>query len=430
MPKWLWGLLLAVTIFTMAIAGCGDPANPAGSGGAGGGGASGSGGSTASPPFVYVQTTSGPVLGYSAAGDGVPTPLPGFLGPYLNQPVTAGGASATISGQYFFACDDDNDIATYRIGADGALTGIQSIDASAATGEINACAGNGLFVDRTGANLYLADVDYSGGSPDFSFQIDSATGALTYQGATTPQPSPFVNLETISGTGQYVYSSSYAWTYPRYELPSNQCQVAYYAREPGGQLVGSPVVVNTPQAPPNQMYCVFGLQADAGNHMVAAVDRLVWEGYFWLVDPPQSRLVTFTIHSDGTLSATGSWDDWPTFAGGLLDGLSDATSLSPSGNFLAVGGFSGIQVFNFNGTALPTPATGLLLAAVPPGYGSLQWKFQWDNENRLYALATNDEPDEPVNELYVFDVTSAGVVQAPGSPYDISNAFNVLVSPD
>jgi hypothetical protein len=79
--------------------------------------------------------------------------------------------------------------------------------------------------------------------------------------------------------------------------------------------------------------------------------------------------------------------------------------MSYSGNYVALGGFLGLQVFNFSGAAPPTALTGVLLSNQPIE------KIAWDAANRLYALS--EAGNSP---LYIFNVTPAGLVPVAGSP--------------
>jgi hypothetical protein len=76
----------------------------------------------------------------------------------------------------------------------------------------------------------------------------------------------------------------------------------------------------------------------------------------------------------------------------------------------------GLQLFNFTGTSQATPRTGLLTTASITG-------VRWDNSNHLYAISNAS------GKLFVFTVTSAGVTQAPGSPYGIPKPKGLIVQP-
>jgi hypothetical protein len=91
-------------------------------------------------------------------------------------------------------------------------------------------------------------------------------------------------------------------------------------------------------------------------------------------------------------------------------------NMAPGGKLLAVGGTGGLQIFHFNGASPITHYTGLLTTNEID-------QFFWDNQNHLYAIS------KTAGKLYVFTVTPASYVEAPGSPYSINQPVNVIVQP-
>ena len=123
--------------------------------------------------------------------------------------------------------------------------------------------------------------------------------------------------------------------------------------------------------------------------------------------------------SDGGLSSTNTPKNMPTpqVAPAVLN-------MSPSGQFLAVGGGTfptgngtqppGLQVFHFNG-ANPITSFSKVLTTAPID------AIRWDNNNHLYALSNSTK------KLYAYTVTSSSVTAVPGSPYTIAAVPNALV---
>jgi len=88
--------------------------------------------------------------------------------------------------------------------------------------------------------------------------------------------------------------------------------------------------------------------------------------------------------------------------------------MSPSGLLLAVAdNTEGLHVMHFNG-ANPITPYALLLS------NTQVLSLAWDNANHLYATTTG-------GKLYVFTVTPTSWSQAPGSPYSISYAGDLVV---
>ena len=90
--------------------------------------------------------------------------------------------------------------------------------------------------------------------------------------------------------------------------------------------------------------------------------------------------------------------------------------MSPSGKFLAVAGANGLQIFRFNGANPITPLSGLLTRQ------EVDQMF-WDNSDHLYAIS------QVAGKLWVFTVTEEALTPAPGSPWSIPGAQNIVVQP-
>jgi outer membrane protein assembly factor BamB len=90
--------------------------------------------------------------------------------------------------------------------------------------------------------------------------------------------------------------------------------------------------------------------------------------------------------------------------------------MSPSGKVLAVAGTNGLQIFHFNGVDPITPFATLLAKQ------DVDQMF-WDNNEHLYAIS------QSTGTLWVFNVSSTAFAPAPGSPYSISGAQNIVVQP-
>jgi hypothetical protein len=157
------------------------------------------------------------------------------------------------------------------------------------------------------------------------------------------------------------------------------------------------------------MYGMYALQTDPSNHLLAVLSSYDDDKMLRLNVP--DRLVSFTINPDGTLTTTNTAADMTQPAVQPIT----ATSLSPSGKLLAVAGNNGLQIFDFNGAAPPTPATGVIPT-------DLITQLLWDNHHHLYGLSYSQK-------LYVFDITPAGPVPAPGSPHSVPNALSMFVQP-
>ena len=136
------------------------------------------------------------------------------------------------------------------------------------------------------------------------------------------------------------------------------------------------------------------------------------------------QLASYTVQSDGSLLTTNTMQNMPT-----PNVYPTVMNMSPSGQFLAVGGdpaaqgdgsttpqTPGLQVFNFNGANPITTDSGTLTTAPID-------EIHWDKSNHLYALSNS------TGKLYVYTVTATGVTAAPGSPYSIPTPTALVVVP-
>jgi hypothetical protein len=124
------------------------------------------------------------------------------------------------------------------------------------------------------------------------------------------------------------------------------------------------------------------------------------------------QLATYTADSSGNLTTNSTYSNMPSV---LVGGVNDYR-MSPSGQYLAVGGTKGFQIFHFNGANPITPYTGLLTST------RIDQIF-WDNSNHVYALSRS------ASKVFVYTVTSTAVTQAPGSPHKVPSAGSLIVLP-
>ena len=118
------------------------------------------------------------------------------------------------------------------------------------------------------------------------------------------------------------------------------------------------------------------------------------------------QLASFAIDpSTGLVSSSNAYYNMPWVVVGQKGNITP--SMSPSGKLLAVGGYPGLQLFHFNGTAPATTFGGRLLN------GTDLDQAKWDTENHLFVLSYSGA------KLYVYTVTPTSMKQAPGSPHTL-----------
>lgn len=348
--------------------------------------------------YVTSQTsaTAAPeIRAYNADSEGRLTPIAG--GPW------PGLASAT-TGTYFFALDQTfRNAISYKVASNGSLTKVANYDL--ANRAPSGCANYETFspptLDHTGATLYATGGEFSSGAGDGtcadnavtqSYRINKDTGDLTYLGSVDS----FYEV-TFDGNNKYTFSGGC------YCKSSDQdTDIIGLQRDSDGMLALATTTSDQPiDAPSGTSWAAPATAADPTDHLAVALEPAQ--------SPWHSLLAAYTIGSNGSLTTTNTYDQMPNI-GDLIGPM----QMSPSGLLLAVAdNTEGLHVMHFNGADPITPYALLLP-------NTQVFSLAWDNANHLYAATTG-------GKLYVFTVTPTGWLQAPGSPYLISYAGDLVV---
>ena len=328
------------------------------------------------------------------------------------------------NGSYFLSLDT-NDVHSYSIASNGAIQGqVSQINTQTYFSEPNSnCGGTaGAEFDHTGQDIYVL-LGLNGCPTLQSYEISSG-GALSFLDASSFQGGivdPYVAPPAITADDIYAYNGEY--------IGSCGENTNVFQRQSSGALVfagvagvtqAADITMNYPTAQSGYGYgAAPALTTDPSNHLAVALQAMGNSGCGSPVMPVQ--LASYTVQSDGSLNTTNTLQNMPT-----PNVYPTVMNMSPSGQFLAVGGdpaaqnagstapqTPGLQVFYFNGANAITTDSGTLTTAPID-------EIHWDNSNHLYAVSNS------TGKLYVYTVTSAGVTAAPGSPYSIS-APNALV---
>jgi hypothetical protein len=351
---------------------------------------------SSSSPVAYIYVVSGPpdgknqLTGYTAASDGALSTIPGM-------PFSTPIRDIALNGAWLFATDGEN-LDSFSIAANGSLRQVDTL-------EVEPKGGLGaLFLDHTGTSLY-SDY-YTTNNEELAYSIDNSTGKLTYLDNIMAGPG-FGYVESFVGDNEYAYESTcYHFTPSIYGIH----------RSSDGAITMLDVNQLYPAAPSGDFYCPWSAAADPTDHLAIAVQPLNGN---WYPEGPY-QLATYTVDSAGQLSTTSTYENMPaTEAGGAKGSETSYVTdywMSPSGQFLAVAGTSGLQIFHFNGADPITKYTGLLVS------NEVDEVF-WDNSNHLYAIG------DTAGKLWVFTVTETSVTQAPGSPHSIAYPADMIVLP-
>lgn len=369
-------MLSAFSAVLWLLAGCGGPASSAAP-------ASTTPQGAAAAAFVYVasnfSSSNFDINAFSADSNGQLRPIPG-------SPFAANVKAMAANRNYLFGTDGSN-IDSFSIGSDGALTQVSSVNAVQLTpgGLIN-----DLFLDQTGTTLHDLDYEFDGANDGYqSFSVDVSTGALTSLGGIAVDDQG----ESLSFVGDYGYTAN------NYHF---NCSIDEFKRNNDGTLTRFSSVFPDPAGvPAGRVYCPGAVAAGPPNNLAVSL---------WDINGSTGVLLaTYTADSSGNLTSNSTFSNMPQTTIGVGD-----LQISPSGEFVAASGASGLQVFHFNGADPITASTGLLTQD-PVDH------IAWDNDNHLYAISGS------TGKLLVFTVTATSVNQAPGSPYTVNDPTAIVL---
>jgi hypothetical protein len=365
--------------------------------------------STSQVAFVYISngTTNdiygGPLQtwGYAAAANGKLTRIPGS--PFKFADVGYMG----VNGKYLFGIMAEDGgytdgIETFSIAANGALKPAQTFKYKETTNS-NAFPWS-LGLDHSGQVLY---VDLALLYPDAQvFQalgIDQSTGKLHSLGQTpidTYEPTAWLSF---LANNMFAYSADASQT-----ACMDHRSLTAFERASNGVLTALDIANPLPPTPEDgHFYCVQSIATDPSNHIAAVLYDEDASGKQY----GNPVMATFTAGSTGELTTTSASENMAQVAIDVYNQLPTVSwmRMAPSGKFLAVAAYSGIEVFHFNGAS---PMTKLKILEFP-GPGPLNtMQMYWDNADHLYAYDGN-------GTLSVYTVTSKSVTEAPGSPYSV-----------
>jgi hypothetical protein len=360
----------------------------------------------AGSPVAYVYVSRPTHMdGFAASSTGKLTPVPGS--PFAH--ISVSGMS--VNKKYLFG-ENGTDIFTFSIASDGALTKVSEIDAQGynpgAVGTIGP-----VRIDATGTTVYTEVYNSADRTLIESFKIEG-NGDLQFLGnADSGVFSDQIPLFSPS----VLENNKYAYQGGDIDFDDTEAPVLLaYKRESNGLLSATDGEATFPNPAP--AYYTFFLDALApapSDHLAFAVESLDYE----YTPHGHDLLGTFTANSHGNLSTTSTYRNMISTDFEQVGTM----SISPTGKLLAVAGENfgcggcgaiGFQVFHFNGSSPITHDSGVL----QPGHQFTQ--FGWDSANHLYALSAD-------GLLFVYTVTPTSITEAPGSPYSIPEAGNLIV---
>jgi len=345
--------------------------------------------------FVYV-TRPTHIDGFAAASNGKLTPVPGS--PYAGITVN----SLSVNSKYLFGgSDDGTDILTFSIASNGSLHYVADTDTALYNPGYQEPIGP-VQIDASGQTIYTQVVNSDSQILIQSYKIES-NGRLQYLGNVNTNEydgEEYLLPPKVLASDKFVYQGA--------DIDIDDTEGGFintYKRASNGLLETSSA---TSELPPVYgsvyVYYLDSLAPDPSNHLAVALEPLDGE----YDNLGNVLLASYTAESNGNLVTNSTYQNMPTTELPYIG----ASSISPSGKLLAVGG-QGFQVFHFNGGNPITSYSGLL----QPDFTFV--KLSWDKANHLYALSTDG--------LFVYTVTPTSITQAPGSPYPIPESSSVIV---
>jgi hypothetical protein len=318
---------------------------------------------TSSPTVAYVYLggrTSNPhfINAFSLSANGTAHLVPGS--PFTAAALTDGSPQTFIaaSSNFVYASDTEN-IATFRRSSNGALTFVSSVDA-APNADIDT-----LTLDRTASTVYAGgDREYYG------IFAKGGQGQLSF----------VTKLSGLQSDGELQFDHNNKFAYTTYHsfanLPSlsgNQsCSFEAFSRASDGSLNPFDPQLARPAGVAESDFCTSSAASSALGYLAVA---------YRTFDPARSvgtgvhRIAVYKILSSGELKLVSNIVT-------SFDGLVPVSmQFDPSGTFLAVAGFKGIQIYKLS-------SAGTLAKSGSPLYkNTFFYEVHWDHSNHVVTIS-------------------------------------------
>jgi 6-phosphogluconolactonase (cycloisomerase 2 family) len=248
-----------------------------------------------------------------------------------------------------------------------------------------------LTIDRTGHTLYAVEVEYDGSDNDaYSIWNINADGSLTF----VSNVGPDVDYNKyLSFTANNLYAYGYGCYFIDWD-------VFGLRRNSDGTLSSFDSGALAP--PSNDFLCPGGVATSALGYAVVPFIDVEMQGSLY-------QLASYTENSDGTLTLIQSSVINTSF-GDVRNVVFD-----PTGQYLALAGDGGIQMYSLQPGGAITPVGSLVDSNVPFNM------LAWDNDNHLYGISGAG--------LYVFTASSGVLTPVPGTPLPVTEAGSLAVLP-
>ena len=363
-------------------------------------------GGSSSATYAYVSNAraSGAfqISGYSVGSDGTLKEVSGS--PF---PTTGYRALSLAAGGSLLFGADGYSVYSFSVGSGGPLEQIGSFTAGALSTSSPASPVAGpvdLFLDTSATTLYdgFANLNGTENNGYQALTVNASTGQVALigdQGSSPELDTPLV----FSNNDQFAYTSSCYHGIPA---------ISRFQRGANGALTELSTMGYSalPTPPSGESYCPSGAAADSSGHLIVAVGSGPGNG----MEPTGPwQLAVYTIDGAGNLSTTSTSANMPT----VKVGQPNTYILSPDNKYLAVGGQSGLQVFQYTATTGTITALG---SGSPISTDNVN-RLAWDSGDRLYAVSIQG------NSFAVYSVSSSGATPVAGSARSIQNPEDLTI---
>jgi len=336
--------------------------------------------------YVYVGSYDGSaytISGFSVAADGSAQSVPG-------SPFSLPGMGLISSGNHLFA-DDQQNIFSYSVGSNGALTTTSEVNGLAYIQDPGDQHVSALNIDRTGRTLNSVDTCGSCNSEVLPWMVGS-DGQLSYIGGPTlpDGPAKWQGVLTFSTDDRFAYT------------PISQ-DFGTLQRNSNGTLtwIRPGAVVAPPLPNPQQQVCNISTVAASTQGYIT----LAWYGGGLGCNAGGYVLGNYTVASNGALNFVPGSQVTPVVR-------ENAMAFDATGAYLAIAG-NGIQILQVRADGRTT------VLSAPVQVQGLNY-VMWDGAGHVYAVGDG---------LYIFNFNGHTLTQAPGSPYVIANPVSLAVVP-
>jgi 6-phosphogluconolactonase (cycloisomerase 2 family) len=355
-----------------------------------------------SSAFVYVgsgSTGTGYINGFAVAPDGSASPISGS--PF------SGANSSLVGAPSFLYGTDGNNIVTYTVTGDGALSQTSSVNGRAYDLDRQTSYVGGLTTTPNGHNVYTDELYYDGANNAYLTWNVNTSGQLSYL------PAPAMPLYSTAGGWPFSFSTDGRFAYT-WSICSRDGSVWGYARHPNGSLsrMQPGAQVPPPQPGEGSSACSQAMATSAAGYVAVS-----WNGGYCCGGAPV--IATYAIQNNGALSLVTNSEQYT--------GCAQTTmAFDPSGRYLAVA-CNGVQVYALGTQGQLTAIGSLQQPSVPFAY------VAWDSANHLYGVPQSNwqvcQNSGSACGLYIFSSNAGALTLAPGAPHVVSQPGSLVAIP-